>query len=130
MSITLVELRDGADLYFRRHLSGEAWKLLPEEIKQSALVGAEADVALYFDRIEIDPANPFERNAVYEQAIHLAQKAKENGSSRRRLVAEDVSGVGSRTWEYDKEESLPDYAPRALKLLESAKRRNFRIGRG
>ena len=129
MSVTLAELRTAADTYFHRHLSGEEWNLLPEEIKQSALAGAEADVALYFDRTEIDPDNPCELNAVFEQAIHLVRKTRQEHEPHRRLVSEDVSGVGSRNWEYSDEE-LPDYAPRALKFLESAARRNFRIGRG
>ena len=57
MNMTLVELRSAAEEYFRRHLAREEWKLLPEEVKQSALAGAEADVALYLDRTGIDPEN-------------------------------------------------------------------------
>lgn len=131
MSMTLAELRNAAELYFRRHLAGEEWRLLAEETKQGALAGAEADVALYFDRTGIDPENPFELKAAFEQAIHLARKARSEcgPEPRRRLVSEDVSGVGSRTWEYDKTE-FPDYAPRALQFLRSAARRRFRIGRG
>ena len=129
MSVTIAELRTAADAYFHRHLAGEEWRLLPEETKQSALVGAEADVALYFDRTEIDSDNPCELNAVFEQAVHLTRKVHKEHEPHRRLVSEDVSGVGSRNWEY-LDEDLPDYAPRALKFLESAARRNFKIGRG
>lgn len=130
MGATLAELRTAADGYFLRHLAGEEWRLLAEETRLGALSGAEADVALYFDRTGIDPANPLELNAVFEQAIHLARKERAGRGSRRRLVSEDVSGVGGRTWEYSGDGELPDYAPRALKFLEAAARRNFRIGRG
>lgn len=80
MNMTLVELRSAAEEYFRRHLAREEWKLLPEEVKQSALAGAEADVALYLDRTGIDPENRCECGAVFEQAIHLARKPPCSGS--------------------------------------------------
>ena len=130
MGVTLAELRTAADAYFLRHLAGEEWNLLAEEVRLGALSGAEADVALYFDRTGIDPTNPLELNAVFEQAIHLARKERAGCAPRRRLVSEDISGVGSRTWEYTGDGEIPDYAPRALKFLESAARRHFRIGRG
>ena len=97
-------------------------------MKQSALAGAEADVALYLDRTGIDPENRCECGAVFEQAIHLARKPPCSGP-KRRLVSEEISGVGRRAWEYGDAEE-PDYAPRALKFMEAARRRNFRIGRG
>ena len=128
MNMTLVELRSAAEEYFRRHLAREEWKLLPEEVKQSALAGAEADVALYLDRTGIDPENRCECGAVFEQASHLARKPPCSGP-KRRLVSEEISGVGRRAWEYGDTEE-PDYAPRALKFMEAARRRNFRIGRG
>ena len=84
--------------------------------------------ALHDCHTGIDPENRCECGAVFEQAIHLARKPPCSGP-KRRLVSEEISGVGRRAWEYGDTEE-PDYAPRALKFMEAARRRNFRIGRG
>ena len=130
MKVTLTELRESSDRYFRRHLAREEWNSLSEEIKQSALSEAEADIALYLDSVEVDTDDSLALKALFEQALHLARLARRPPPGGRRLVAESVTGIGSRNWEYPDEPEEPEYAPRALRFLETLLHRNFRLGRG
>lgn len=130
MKVTLTELRESSDRYFRRHLAREEWNSLSEEIKQSALSEAEADIALYLDCVEVDTDDSLALKALFEQALHLAHLARRPPPGGRRLVAESVTGIGSRNWEYPDEPEEPEYAPRALRFLETLLHRNFRLGRG
>ena len=130
MKLTLTELRERSDQYFRRHLAREEWKAFSEETRQSALAEAEADIALYLDCVEVDTDEPLASKALFEQALHLARRARRPPPGGRRLIAESVTGVGSRNWEYPDEPEEPEYAPRAQRFLETFLHRNFRIGRG
>ena len=50
MNMTLVELRSAADEYFRRHLSPEARKLLPEEVMTVRIaVGGDEERTIEID---------------------------------------------------------------------------------
>ena len=67
MKLTLTELRESSDQYFRRHLAREEWKAFSEETKQSALTEAEADIALYLNCVEVDTDEPLASKALFEQ---------------------------------------------------------------
>lgn len=129
MKLTLAELREAADRYFHRHLAGEEWRALNEEARQSSLVEAEADVALYLDCVEVDAGEELALDALFEQALHLVRRTRHCPYGKR-LVSEEVSGVGRRSWEYPEEKEIPDYSPRAVRIMDALRLRNLRIGRG
>ncbi|MDR0932178.1 MAG: hypothetical protein LBM70_04060 [Victivallales bacterium] len=129
MKLTLAELRSAADKYFHRHLAREEWSVLSEEIKQSSLVESEADVALYLNMVDVDSEEKLALNALFEQAIHLARKNRRHPAEKR-LISEEISGIGQRSWEYPEEKESPDYSPRAIRMMDSLLHGNIRIGRG
>ena len=112
-----------AETYFATHLDSVEWNALPEERRRGALATAEADLAALTGN-RLDPENSAHRNAVFEQALHLTRLPS---PGRPFLASEEISGLGSRSWQQREAE---EFSPRALRLLEELLRPETRLARG
>ena len=112
-----------AEEYFATHLDAAEWNALPEERRCGALVTAEVDLAALTGN-RLNPENPSHRNAVFEQALHLTRLPS---PGRPFLASEEISGLGSRSWQ---KQETAEFSPRALRLLEELLQPETHLARG
>lgn len=115
---------DTIDTFFNEHLLKIEYFGFPRETRAAALRMAESDVAAELGR---EPAADsfLEVAAVGEQTIHLLRHPDDGDS--RRVVAEKVEGVGSRSYAATE---LPEIAPRARRYLRALLGATVRTVRG
>ena len=115
----LETLYEAANSTFLYHPEKEHWFALPEEVRKGSLAVAQLDVETRLGFYE--SADPRFLRAILEQAVFLACSPDEPG---KRLVHESIDGIGSRTWEFDKNAET-EFAPRALRLIEAMEKEQF-----
>ncbi len=104
---------DAVNAFFNEHLLKMEYFAFDTDSRTAALRMAEADIGSELGR---PPAaeNFLELAAVSEQAIHLLRHP--DGDAGSRLAAENVEGVGGRTY---RNSPLPEIAPRARRYLRA-----------
>lgn len=121
MSITTT----AAGTYLAKHLKYAKWNELSSDQKTAALEMAVNDICCQLGIAAIDETSTNQLNAVYEQAVYLAENFDKINQPQD-IKSESISGAGSREYR----NSASAIAPRARMFLDRERGGAFRIGRG
>jgi hypothetical protein len=115
----------GAGTYLAKHLKTAVWTALSSDQKTAVLAMATDDICCQLNIIAIDETRDNQLNAVYEQAVYLAENFDKINQAQE-IQAESIDGAGSRTYK----KSADAIAPRARMFINREIGGVFRIGRG
>ena len=114
-----------AGTYLAKHLKTAVWSALSSDQKTAALEMAVNDICCQLGITVIDETRTNQLNAVYEQAVYLAENFDKINQPQA-IGSETISGAGSRSYKGNAQ----TIAPRARMFLDRERGGAFRIGRG
>ncbi len=113
-----------SDPDFTKHLKYAVWTALASDRKAAALEMAVNDICCQLGIDAIDETRTNQLNAVYEQAVYLAENFDKINQPQA-VAAESIADAGSRSYKG----SARTIAPRA-KMFLNRETGGIRIGRG